>query len=199
MSTPEVTPRRAATRRRLADAAIPIFAARGVEAATVEEICDAAGFTRGAFYSNFESKDELCVEVMRGIAMSTSQAAEAVISSSNAPTIPEALSVFFATSPNDRDAILVMAELRLYVVRHPSLRKPFADLHREAMKAFTQIIDAALATRGMRTSMPTSDLIELLEAVYQQTAIAHLTETGFDVDAVRDHIEMVLKSQVVQD
>ncbi|QLQ17106.1 MAG: helix-turn-helix transcriptional regulator [Micropruina sp.] len=46
------------------DAAIVLFAEKGVLAASVEEICEQAGFTRGAFYSNFESKDDLCVAVM---------------------------------------------------------------------------------------------------------------------------------------
>ena len=36
-----------------------VFAERGVEAATLEQICATAGFTRGAFYANFQSKDEL--------------------------------------------------------------------------------------------------------------------------------------------
>ncbi|MDX5318539.1 MAG: TetR family transcriptional regulator, partial [Actinomycetes bacterium] len=53
------SPRRTATRDRLIEAALGVFAEKGVLAATVEEICDAAGFTRGAFYSNFESKTEL--------------------------------------------------------------------------------------------------------------------------------------------
>jgi AcrR family transcriptional regulator len=35
------------------DAAFEVFAARGFGRATVEEVCDAAGYTRGAFYSNF--------------------------------------------------------------------------------------------------------------------------------------------------
>jgi AcrR family transcriptional regulator len=41
------------------EAAVAVFAERGVEAATLEQICATAGFTRGAFYANFESKDEL--------------------------------------------------------------------------------------------------------------------------------------------
>ena len=49
-----VTARRAATRERLIDAAIDVFAEKGVLGASVEEICEDAGFTRGAFYSNFD-------------------------------------------------------------------------------------------------------------------------------------------------
>lgn len=51
--------RRAQTRARLLDAAHEIFGEVGMHAASVEMICERAGFTRGAFYSNFDSKDEL--------------------------------------------------------------------------------------------------------------------------------------------
>ena len=51
--------RRGRTRTRLLDAAVDVFAERGIEGATVELICERAGFTRGAFYSNFSTKEEL--------------------------------------------------------------------------------------------------------------------------------------------
>lgn len=53
----------AATRARLADAAASVFAERGVQGASIDEITQRAGFTRGAFYSNFASKAELLVEL----------------------------------------------------------------------------------------------------------------------------------------
>jgi AcrR family transcriptional regulator len=51
--------RREQTRARLLDAAHEVFSEVGMDAASVEAICERAGFTRGAFYSNFETKDEL--------------------------------------------------------------------------------------------------------------------------------------------
>ena len=57
--------RRAETRRRLLDAAATVFVRRGLGAASVEEIASEAGFTRGAFYSNFESKEEMFVELLQ--------------------------------------------------------------------------------------------------------------------------------------
>lgn len=51
--------RRRRTRERLMDAAFDVFAEVGVHTASVEAICERAGFSRGAFYSNFESKEEL--------------------------------------------------------------------------------------------------------------------------------------------
>ena len=56
--------KQAETRTRLLDAAERVFLRRGLQGSSVEEIAAEAGFTRGAFYSNFESKDELFVELL---------------------------------------------------------------------------------------------------------------------------------------
>jgi AcrR family transcriptional regulator len=57
--------KQAETRKRLLDAAERVFLRRGLQGSSVEEIAAEAGFTRGAFYSNFESKDELFVELLQ--------------------------------------------------------------------------------------------------------------------------------------
>jgi AcrR family transcriptional regulator len=55
---------RAETRRRLLDAAAEVFNQRGLADASIEEISAEAGFSRGAFYSNFESKEQLFAELL---------------------------------------------------------------------------------------------------------------------------------------
>ena len=57
--------RQAKTRLRLLDAAEQVFLRRGLQGSSVEEITAEAGFSRGAFYSNFKSKDELFVELLQ--------------------------------------------------------------------------------------------------------------------------------------
>ena len=54
----------AETRGRLLDAGERVFLRRGLQGSSVEEIAAEAGFTRGAFYSNFKSKGELFVELL---------------------------------------------------------------------------------------------------------------------------------------
>jgi len=51
--------KKALTRARLLDAAATVFARRGFAAASLDEVAEEAGLTKGAVYSNFESKDEL--------------------------------------------------------------------------------------------------------------------------------------------
>lgn len=53
------------TRQALLDAAARVFVKRGFQGSSVEEITAEAGYSRGAFYSNFKTKDELLVELLR--------------------------------------------------------------------------------------------------------------------------------------
>ena len=59
MSRVRTRPTRDDTREKLFEAAARVFEEQGIGGASIEAIAAAAGFTRGAFYSNFESKDEL--------------------------------------------------------------------------------------------------------------------------------------------
>ena len=57
-------PTRDDTREKLFEAATRVFEEQGIGGASVEIIAAAAGFTRGAFYSNFKSKDELIIAML---------------------------------------------------------------------------------------------------------------------------------------
>ena len=56
--------RKARTRADLLETARRVFELRGFHAASLEEIADAAGYSKGAIYSNFSGKDELFLAVI---------------------------------------------------------------------------------------------------------------------------------------
>jgi AcrR family transcriptional regulator len=64
MSRVRTRPTRAETRQRLFEAAAEVFQERGIGAASIDAVSAAAGLTRGAFYSNFASKDALIVAML---------------------------------------------------------------------------------------------------------------------------------------
>jgi AcrR family transcriptional regulator len=64
MSSVRTRPTRDETRQRLFEAAAEVFEERGIGASSIEAIAEAAGFTRGAFYSNFASKDDLIIAML---------------------------------------------------------------------------------------------------------------------------------------
>src|SRR5690606_15416818 len=53
------TRRRENTRAKLVRASLDVFVEKGIDGATVDDLVKAAGFTRGAFYSSFSSKEEV--------------------------------------------------------------------------------------------------------------------------------------------
>src|SRR5436190_9617411 len=55
--------RRQRTREALLDAAAAVFARRGFHGASLDEIAETAGYTRGAIYKHFADKEELLHEV----------------------------------------------------------------------------------------------------------------------------------------
>src|SRR6201986_581412 len=64
MSRVRTRPTRDDTRDKLFEAAAQVFEEQGINGASIEAIAAAAGFTRGAVYSNFKSKDELIIAML---------------------------------------------------------------------------------------------------------------------------------------
>jgi len=55
---------KAATREKLIDTGMTLFAKRGLDGPSLDDICEHAGFTRGAFYVHFKDRDDFMVAVM---------------------------------------------------------------------------------------------------------------------------------------
>jgi len=201
-----VTARRSQTRERLIDAAVTLFAEKGVLGASVEEICERAEFTRGAFYSNFSDKDELCLAVLRRQAARELAATEKAVAALptgtlGASTIEElvdsALSVFLAAQPRTDQDLVASLELRLYAIRKPELRPAFLALADEMVVQIGELLQTAVARVGSRLLLPMSQAIDLLHAVYAHSgssALLHGLEP--DDESRRRQLALVLRSMV---
>jgi len=178
--TETTSPRRAATRERLVKAAMQVFGRRGVLGSSVEEICEAAGFTRGAFYSNFASRDELCIAVLHAQCEFYLAAARKAVEELDQPSgtvdglIDNAIGVFMAAVTDDADQILAMNELRLYAAREPEIRQAFLDVDARLSPAFDRMIRGGLERFGLDLTLTPEQVIGLLHAVYDQTALDQL-------------------------
>ena len=67
------------TRQRLLDAALALIAQKGLSATSVEDIAEAAGYSRGAVYSNFGGKGDLFIELLRRDHHNASQQFDALL------------------------------------------------------------------------------------------------------------------------
>lgn len=183
--TEAITPRRAETQTRLLAAAISVFAEKGVVGAAVEEICERAGFTRGAFYSNFASKDELVLGLLNqdwalttaNVKHLTSDSVKSSVGGSVEQMLQSALAHFMNAQTTGRQWILVSAEIKLYAAREPSIRPAyleFRDTYRRQTKAALQHV---LDDYGAVLSMPIEQVIQVMTPVYEScmlNALLHL-------------------------
>jgi AcrR family transcriptional regulator len=174
--------RRAVTVERLLDAALETFAEVGFAAASVEDICRRGGFTRGAFYSSFRTKDELFAtlyarETGRELARVEQQLAG--IESERDP-VAAAVERCLATFRADRTWVLVHTEYALHAARHPAaaaaLREHTAALH----DRLTDLIESATARVGLRLVVPAGQLARILLALHDGVVVAQATETAGD-------------------
>lgn len=174
----EVSARRALTRERICDAAVTVFAERGVLGSSVEEICDTAGFTRGAFYSNFESKDDLCEAVLEHYVSGVLSAVDGVVASLTPSgdrcldeVIALGISMFMAAQPTDRAHLLAHEELRLHAAREPAFRPVYRALEQRAADTVSTSIEHVLNAHACELTTSGSEAMGLLHAVYDHGAI----------------------------
>lgn len=174
-----VTRRRAQTRERLLAAAFEVFARRGLGAATVEEVCERAGYTRGAFYSNFVTMEELFfalyeqrADEMLARTRATISAVldEAAITGVIGDDLVEAVVDGFlmnASRPQDRSWWLVTTEYLLYAARNPEAARRLASLRRQSQDEFVKVVVTALRRARRVATVSPDQLTGALAAVYE--------------------------------
>ena len=116
-------------------AAEKIFARDGFEAAKLEEIAAEAGYTRGAFYANFDSKEDLFFALLEGEISSRINTVEQMTRSVRDPEDKlRAFREFFLTICQDRRWSLLALEFKLFAVRHPEVKARLAAMNRRLVK-----------------------------------------------------------------
>ena len=167
----ETTPRREATRQRLVNAAIAEFARRGIDATSVEQLSEAAGFTRGAFYSNFSSKDDLCIAILEHHRDLVTQALNEAFSTPPDDAgldwaIDDALGLLFSIISPTEDFRMTLMEIRLRALRVPELAERAERFASEFRPDLVHLMEQLAEYLGVVFRLPAQDLIEVFEAVY---------------------------------
>jgi AcrR family transcriptional regulator len=167
MPVERLTPdrRRQLTRDALLAAATEVFTRKGFQAASLEEIADTAGFTKGAIYSNFASKEELLHAVIGHVKeMGLAGIADALDSEGMRGPQHGAVA---AARPwrkllgRSDELIALSLELRLYALRNPEARGRVADLERGVSDHLATFIEDAFTRQDRDLHIPAADLADL--------------------------------------
>lgn len=146
MSRVRTRPTRGDTRDKLFEAAARVFEQDGIGGASIEAIAAEAGFTRGAFYSNFGSKDELIFAMLEDhVEQSIRRNMEVLAQHKNLDDFIAALKTMDRgrQDPLGRSPLLHM-EMILFVARAEKRRPELAERLRARRKLIADIIEATL-------------------------------------------------------
>jgi AcrR family transcriptional regulator len=150
MSRVRTRPTRDDTCEKLFEAAARVFEEQGIGGASVEAIAGAAGFTRGAFYSNFKSKDELIIAMLEDHVEQTIRRNLDLLDKHKEPAdFIEALRSMDRTrhDPLARSPLLHM-EMILYVARAEQRRPELAKRLRARRKLVADIVETTMKNSG---------------------------------------------------
>ncbi|MEU6476775.1 TetR/AcrR family transcriptional regulator [Streptomyces sp. NPDC047017] len=133
-STGRVTKRRARTRANLLEAAFRVFAAKGFGRVSIEEVCEAAGYSRGAFYSNFATLDELFFALYQERAeLIAGQVAGALALDGPGLDVRAAVDRVTEVLLLDLDWLLVKTDFLVHAARDPAVARTLLE-HRARLR-----------------------------------------------------------------
>lgn len=180
MPVDRLTPerRRQLTRDALVAAAAEVFGAKGFHAASLDEIADAAGFTRGAIYSNFGSKEELLFAVYDRLEpLTLARMADAIDERGGNPLADASVAadVWAEMLGRRPEHMALYLELRVYALRNPEARERLASLEQRASDRLTAFIEDMFERQQIDLRLPARELADIgraaVEGLEQAAAI----------------------------
>jgi AcrR family transcriptional regulator len=171
---PVESARRQRTRARLLDAAFDVFAEQGVRAASVETIAEAAGFTRGAFYSNFSSKEELFFALMEREKVMRLEQLDSGVEQFLRPLVGaggvelddadviRTITRILELQSDDRRWWLVQSEFLLLALRDPAISADFLRYQDSFFQELTETVVAALASARRRFTIDPEEGVRII-------------------------------------
>lgn len=162
------------TRDRLLDSANAIFTKKGYANASVEDIAAAAGYTRGAFYSNFGGKTELFFELLRRESAKINLEFQRILeSSADKATLEQEIARYYGGLYRDDMCSMLWIEAKMVAVRDTRFRAKLNDFLTEKQNQIAEFIEIFSALTGQPPAAPPQEIAIGLLALCEGVSFAH--------------------------
>ena len=166
-----------ATRRKLLDAAKRIFAQDGFEAARLEDIAAGAGYTRGAFYANFHSKEDIFFAIFEEWVRERIETLTSALRRHSKPGDKlVALRTHYAELATDRRLVLISMEFKQFALRHPEAHARLRSSHRRIRASFGKLFSEIMDALGKTIPIAYPAASACLGALAQGLLLEHLLD-----------------------
>ena len=159
-------------RERILAAARRVFLQRGYYGATLEQIADEAGFTKGAVYSRFEGKADLFLALLDDRIAERARDNIAVTEGVADEEVFTALfENFLRVNLTEPEWPLLVIEFRVHAARDAELNRRYAALHERTIDALADLLASLYERVGEEMPMPARELGELVMALGSGTQL----------------------------
>jgi AcrR family transcriptional regulator len=166
-----------ATRRKLLAAAELIFSRLGFEAARLEDIAAEAGYTRGAFYANFDGKEDIFFELKeRWVAQRIAEVNTVLNRDESSQQRLDALRDHYAQFAHDRRLALLSLEFKLFSIRHPDAHARWRARSRALLSRGGEILQHIATSVGVQLPVSSESAATALGAFSHALLLEHLVD-----------------------
>ena len=188
--------RRQHTRDLLLDAAEQVFSSRGFEGASLDEIADTAGYTRGAIYKHFSSKEDLFMSVNRRFNERFLAGFLDLIDPGAPPEefdLAQIAKRWHELQTNAPHSFGLGTEFTLYVLRNPHIRERVAEQRRETAQMIASFMDEQAALLGAKLRIPALTLARIALACGDGLELASYLDENED-DLYEPFLELLISA-----
>ncbi|MBH9986656.1 TetR/AcrR family transcriptional regulator [Bartonella sp. W8098] len=162
------------TRQNLLEAARMLFTELGYEATSIRGICDKAGYSQGAFYSNFNNKGEVFLELLEQYKSFEANSRKQLIDDAggNFEKALNDMTLWFERNDQNISYTILFLEMQLHALRHPEFVKTYNNLIEEQKSFYTKLVQHLFVMRNIEPPFDCSIVAEGLMALGANEAIA---------------------------
>ncbi len=170
--------RQAHTRARLMRSAASIAAQRGLERASLDAVAEHAGFTKGAVYANFESKEDLFLSMLDVRFAERLAELDRILSSEDDPDTQAraAAAGFIAAIESDPEWERLFFEFAVYAARNEDFRVELVARYRTMRERIAELLTARAARLGIEPVLPPGQVATMTFAMANGIALERLLE-----------------------
>jgi AcrR family transcriptional regulator len=170
--------RQAQTRALLMRSAARVAARRGLEAASVDEVAREAGFTKGAVYANFESKEDLFLSMLDERFGERLRDIDRVLREGGTPEeqARRAASDFIASIGAAPEWERLFFEFAVYAARHEDFRRRLVRRYRDLRERIAELLARRAEELGIEPALPPEQVAAMTFAMTNGMALERLLE-----------------------
>jgi AcrR family transcriptional regulator len=178
--------KQAHTRECLMHSAASVFARRGLQQASIDEVAEDAGFTKGAFYANFKNKEELFLAMLDERFAKRIEDIEGVVGGegSAAEKSRRYGDLFVQTLRVDREWERLFFEFCAYALRDEDFRQELVTRYRAMRERIADALKADAEEYGKEATLPYEQVALMTSAMSHGFELQKLLEG----DAVPDEL-----------